>query len=233
MDISQTTVPDSTQVNAEDFLSGPRTVTIAAVREGTAQQPVNIDLVEFPGRAYRPNKTMRRVIEAAWGRDTDAYAGRRMTLYRDPEVTFGRDTPGGIKISNLSHIDRTITIALTVTRGRRAPVVVEPLPQTPQGESPRGATQGVDLAAPGAGPVEGAGVGASSTPPPAGGITPDHERVIKEHMVRAGISSAGVMELARQAAGRDLASARDLSSVEADALVVLLAELPDAPQDGA
>lgn len=213
MDISQTTAPDSTQVNAEDFLSGPRTVTVAAVREGTAQQPVNIDLVEFPGRAYRPNKTMRRVIEAAWGKDTDAYTGRKMTLYRDPEVTFGRDTPGGIRISNLSHINRTITIALTVTRGRRAPVIVEPLPQSPQGESPRGAARMLDT--PGAGKVEGADVAASSTPPPA-----DPLKEIGRLMKLADITErAHATAYVTDVIGREVASTKDLTDAEKDTVI--------------
>ena len=131
MDLSVTTAPDSTQVNADDLIGGPVTVTIAGVRQGNAEQPVNIDLVEFPGRAYRPSKSMRRVLVAAWGKDGDTYAGRRMTLYRDPEVTFGRDKVGGIKVSHLSHIEKRQTIALTTTRGKRAPHTVEPLPDAP------------------------------------------------------------------------------------------------------
>src|SRR5690606_15749531 len=95
---------------------------------GSAEQPVDVRLVEFPGRAYRPSKSMRRVLVAAWGADSTAYVGRRLTLYRDPEVTFGRDKVGGIKISHLSHIDKRLSIALTVTRGRRALQTVEPLP---------------------------------------------------------------------------------------------------------
>lgn len=128
MDISNTTVPDSTQVNAEDLLTGPRVVTISDVRLGTDEQPVNIDLVEFPGRAYRPSKTMRRVLVAAWGPEASTYVGRRMEIYRDPEVTFGRDKVGGIKIRALSHIEKRMSLALTVTRGKRSPHVVEPLP---------------------------------------------------------------------------------------------------------
>lgn len=129
MDISTTTTPDSTQINAEDFLGGPKTLTISGVSKGTAEQPVNIELVEIAGRVYRPSKSMRRVLVNAWGADSSVYAGRRMTLYRDAEVTFGRDKVGGIKISHLSHINARLTIALTVTRGRRAPFSVEPLPE--------------------------------------------------------------------------------------------------------
>ena len=129
MDLSQTIVPDSTQINAEDLqITGPRTVTITDVRAGNAEQPVNIDLAEYPGRAYRPGKSMRRVLVAAWGPDTAAYIGRRLTLYCDPSIRFGKDTTGGIRISHMSHIPKRLTLALTVTRGKRAPFTVEPLP---------------------------------------------------------------------------------------------------------
>lgn len=131
MDLTQTIAPRSDQVNADDLISGPVTVTVDSVTAGSAEQPVDVHLVEFPGRAYRPSKSMRRVMVAAWGADTAAYPGRRLTLYRDPEVTFGRDKVGGIKISHLSHIDKRLSLALTVTRGKRAPHVVEPLPDAP------------------------------------------------------------------------------------------------------
>lgn len=126
-DMAASIVPRSDQINADDILCGPITVTITDVTRGTAEQPVNVDLAEFPGRAYRPSKTVRRILVAAWGPDASTYAGRRMTLYRDPDVTFGREKVGGIRISHLSHIDKRLEIALTVTRGRRAMFTVEPL----------------------------------------------------------------------------------------------------------
>lgn len=128
MDISQTIAPRSDQLNADDLMAGPVTVTITNVREGAAEQPVDIDVAEYPGRAYRPNLTMRRVLVAAWGPDSTAYIGRRMTLYRDPDVKFGRDTVGGIKISHLSHLHKPLRLAITVKRGKREPYTVEPLP---------------------------------------------------------------------------------------------------------
>jgi len=127
MDISQTTAPKSDQQNFDDYIGGPKTVTIEKVTPGSLEQPVDVHLVEFPGRPYRPSKSMRRVMIKAWGIESAAYTGRRMTLYGDPEVTFGRDKVGGIKISHLSHIEKRLTLALTVTRGRRAPFNVEPL----------------------------------------------------------------------------------------------------------
>lgn len=128
MDLTDTIAPRSDQLNAEDLLTGPRTFTIEKVTAGSVEQPVEIHLVEFPGRPFKPSKTVRRILVAAWGSEADAYAGRRMTLYRDGTVRFGKDEVGGIRVSHLSHIDKRIQIALTVTRGKRAPFVVDPLP---------------------------------------------------------------------------------------------------------
>lgn len=198
MDLTESIAPKSDQLNAEDLLTGPRTFTIERVTEGSDEQPVNVHLVELPGRPYRPSKSMRRVMVHAWGKETAPYAGRRFTLYRDPEVTFGRDKVGGIKISHLSHIEKRLVLALTVTRGKRSPHVVEPL------------------------------VEAAPAPQP---YTPDHERVIGEHIKRTGLTSAEVLNTARAIAGRDLKTARDLTAAEADELIVTLAEVPAAEPD--
>ena len=127
MDISKTTEPKSDQQNYEDYLAGPKTVTISDVSHGSAEQPVVIHLAEYPGRPYKPNKSMRRVLLACWGKDASQYVGRRMKLYGDPTVRFGGDEVGGIKVSHLSHIDKPVKIALTVTRGKRQPHSVAPL----------------------------------------------------------------------------------------------------------
>lgn len=131
MDISSSTAPRSDQQNFDDYIAGPRTVTVEVVKQGTAEQPVEIHLVEFPGRPYKPSKSMRRVLVAAWGPEASVYAGRRIRLKGDPTVKFGRDVVGGIKIDALSHIEQPLTVSLTVTRGKRAPFVVQPLPDAP------------------------------------------------------------------------------------------------------
>lgn len=131
MDITETTAPRSDQQNFDDYATASRTVTISEVRKGTAEQPVEIHLVEFPGRPFKPSKTVRRVLVQMWGPETSNYTGRRMTLYGDPTVKFGGQVVGGIRVSHLSHIEKRTTLQLTTTRGKRAPYVVEPLPDTP------------------------------------------------------------------------------------------------------
>ena len=129
MDISTAAQPRSDQLNSDDLIGGPQIVTIVEVRKGNDEQPVEIVTKEFgPGRPYKPGKSMIRVLLAAWGKEASAYTGRRLMLYRDPEIRFGKDQVGGIRISAMSHIDSRLTLALTVTRGRRAPFTVEPLP---------------------------------------------------------------------------------------------------------
>lgn len=127
MDMTPTTEPKSDQQNFDDYLTGPKTVTIQEVKSGTPDQPVEIHLAEFPGRPFKPSKSMRRVLIAAWGPDSSVYAGRRLTLFGDPTVKFGGQAVGGIRISHLSHLPGTLSVALTVTRGKRAPFIVEPL----------------------------------------------------------------------------------------------------------
>jgi hypothetical protein len=127
MDITETIAPRSDQINAEDLLTGPRTFTVEKVTAGTPEQPVEIHLAGLPGRPFKPSKTVRRLLVAAWGPEANAYTGRRMTLYRDPAVRFGGSEVGGIRVSHLSDIDKRIQVALTVTRGKRQPFIIEPL----------------------------------------------------------------------------------------------------------
>jgi hypothetical protein len=126
-DMSQVIVPKSDQINAEDFLAGPRSYTIegVAISPGT-EQPVNIKLVGEP-RVWRPCKTMSRVLVAAWGPDAKVYSGRSLTLYRDPKVKWGGMEVGGIRVSHMSHIEREMLLQLTATNGKRAPHIVKPL----------------------------------------------------------------------------------------------------------
>lgn len=132
MDISQTIQPKSDQINADDLTAGPITVTIEEVKRGSQEQPVELHLASFPGRPFKPGLSMRRVLVNVWGKDAKEYVGRSMVLYRDPEITFGKEKVGGVRISHMSHMDKPLTMALTVTRGRRAPYKVEPLTQAPQ-----------------------------------------------------------------------------------------------------
>jgi len=127
MDILKTTEPKSDQQNYDDYTTAPKTVTITEVKSVGGDQPIELHLKEAPGRPYKPAKSMRRVIIAAWGSEASAYIGRQLTLYGDPSIRFGKDAVGGIRISHMSNITEPLTVSLTITRGKRAPFVVQPL----------------------------------------------------------------------------------------------------------
>jgi hypothetical protein len=132
LDITETLAPKSDQLNADDLMAGPRTVTITGVSRGDPDQPVNVTTAEFGDeRPFKPCKSMRRVMVAAWGVDAAAYVGRRMTIYREDKVRYGGAEVGGIRISHMSHLDKRLTLALTITRGKRAPFTVDPLLDEP------------------------------------------------------------------------------------------------------
>ena len=125
-----TAEPRSDQWNADDFLGGARTFTIAGVKEGTAEQKYDIAL-EGETRAWRPPLGMLRVLMDAWGDESNVWVGRRVTLYRDQTVRFGKEVPGGIRISHLSHIPKVMNFKVTTSRGKRETYTVQPLPDAP------------------------------------------------------------------------------------------------------
>ena len=127
-DMKQVIIPKSDQLNADDLLSGPITVKITAVNvKGGQEQPVSISYEGDSGKPYKPCKSMCRVLVSAWGADSALYVGRSMTLYCDTRVKWGGMEVGGIRISHMTNIADTMTMALTVTRANKKPFVVQPL----------------------------------------------------------------------------------------------------------
>lgn len=126
MNILATITPKSDQLNADDLIGRTMTIKVreVSIRAGE-DQPVSFFFEGDDGKPFKPCKSMRRVIVHAWGANTAEYVGRSMTLFCDPNVTFGKDKVGGIRISHLSDIDADLTMALTVTRANRKPYTVK------------------------------------------------------------------------------------------------------------
>jgi hypothetical protein len=120
-DLRPSVVPKSDQLNAEQLLTAPLTITVNKVSiAASPEQPVVINYDGDNGRPYKPCKTMRKLLIFAWGQDGSQWIGRSMTLYNNPEVKFGGELVGGIRISHLSHIASDISVSLTATRGKKA-----------------------------------------------------------------------------------------------------------------
>ena len=127
-DMRSVIAPKSDQLNADDMISGPMTITISGVKlTPGAEQPVSISFNGDGGKPWRPCKSMSRVLVSAWGPDANVYAGKSLTLYRDPAVTWGGMAVGGIRISHMSHIEKDLMLMLTMTKKSRAPHMVKKL----------------------------------------------------------------------------------------------------------
>jgi len=124
-----TIIPKSDQLNSDDLIGGVmKTITVTKVsRCKEPEQPIAINFDGDGGKPYKPCKSMRRVLVNVWGPDGQAYVGRQMKLYRDDTVKFGGMDVGGIRISEVSHIEKPVTMALTATRASRKPFTVRPL----------------------------------------------------------------------------------------------------------
>lgn len=126
-DMRAVLMPKSDQINADDLVGGPITITIREVRITAGQeQPVSI-YFEGSDKAFRPCKTMGRALMEMWGPDAGKYIGHSLTLYRDPTVKFGKDAVGGVRISHATGITERKVMMLTATRGQRKPHAVLPL----------------------------------------------------------------------------------------------------------
>ena len=99
MNLARTITPKSDQLNADDFITGPITIKVTAIKGSSdPQQPVSIYYEGDNGKPYKPCKSMRRVLVSAWGANGLEYVGRSITLYRDDSVLFGGIAVGGIRI---------------------------------------------------------------------------------------------------------------------------------------
>lgn len=127
VDMSNTIIAKSDQLNSDDLIGRSITIKITNVTAVPGDQPIGIFYEGDDGKPWKPCKSMRRVLVHVWGVDGKEYIGRSLTLYRDPEVKFGGIAVGGIRISHMSHLAAPMQIALTERRGSKKPYVVKPL----------------------------------------------------------------------------------------------------------
>lgn len=126
--------PRSDQLNYVDFAAGPEVFTIDHTedyRDDKGGNRVAIHMVERPGRPFKPSATNLRLMAIGWTDNDTDWPGRRVQLGGDPEVTFGREKVGGIRVLALSDIEQPFTAKLNVSRGRRQSFRVERLDEAP------------------------------------------------------------------------------------------------------
>lgn len=141
-DLRDTIVPKSDQLNADQLLGGPMTLTITDVSRGSEDQPVVIDYEGSNGRPYKPCKSMRKVLIYAWGEDGSKWVGRSITVFNKPDVKWGGVAVGGIRISHMTDIPSDLQLALAETKGKKSPFTVKRLDLSDEVKRTRGHLEG-------------------------------------------------------------------------------------------
>lgn len=137
-DISALLMAKSDQINAADL---PRGVSIVARIVSTqvsagAEQKMTVKLERLDGvpvKLFRPCLGMQRLMAEAWGTKRSAYVGRVLRLETDPDVTYGKEKTGGVRITGMSDVPASFTYTLktgrTATRPHRVEKLTAPAPQ--------------------------------------------------------------------------------------------------------
>lgn len=119
----------SDQWNAADLVGVARTFTIVAVKINlAADQKVSVEFAESPDKVWRPCKGMGRVMAELWrtGEPQDL-VGKRVSLFCDPDVTYGASTTGGIRISAMSDIAEVRRVNVKISRTKFKQYDIKPL----------------------------------------------------------------------------------------------------------
>jgi len=126
VDVSDTIVAKSDQLNADDLISGEITVQITGVNRCDKDQPIAISITggHMP---FKPCKTVRRILVSAWGANAANWIGQSMVLYRDPSVKWGGENVGGIRIRAMTGIKAPLILALAESRKSKAKITIQPL----------------------------------------------------------------------------------------------------------
>lgn len=130
-DITETLAPKSEQLDNIELTPEGRIFTVerVTVKKGT-EQPVSVFFTDFP-RPWKPGVNQRRVLGHCWGKKSSQWVGRRVHLYRDASVSYGKDQTGGTRIRALSHIDGPMDAPVLLSQGRSSTYRVEPLTDAP------------------------------------------------------------------------------------------------------
>ncbi len=127
MNLLETIAPKSDQLNADDLIAGPRTITITRVTVAIGEQPVSIYFDGDNGKPYKPGKSMRRVLVKLYGDKAENLVGQSLTLFLDPAVKWAGQAVGGIRISHATGLQGPLTMALTESKGARKLFTVKPM----------------------------------------------------------------------------------------------------------
>lgn len=109
---------ESDRIVGDDLIAGPRTFTVSKVSGVIDEKKKKRLVLQLDGanKPFIPCKGMARLLGHFWGADAAKWVGRVLTLYRDPDVRFGADTTGGVRVCAVSDIDRTEKVPIRTSQ---------------------------------------------------------------------------------------------------------------------
>jgi len=127
LDVTAAIQPKSDQLNADNLITGPRTIRIREVRIVQGEQPIHVFFDGDDGKPWKPSKTSARCMATIWGSNAEGWVGLSLMIFLDPTVTWSGAAVGGIRISHMEGLDKPRSLMLTKTRGQKGAVVIKPL----------------------------------------------------------------------------------------------------------
>ena len=94
----------SDQLNSADLIGAARIIKITKITLGTAEQRMVIHFEGDEKKPYKPCRSMVRLLNYLWGDNEQRWIGKSMRVVCDPDVIFGKDKVGGIRITHVSDI---------------------------------------------------------------------------------------------------------------------------------
>lgn len=127
-DVTKAIAPKSDQLNADDLITGPRTIKIRDVEvKATADQPIFVYFDGDDNKPWKPSKTAARCLASIWGANAAQWVGLSCTIYNDPTVTWAGAAVGGVRVSHMEGLDKPRQLQLTKTRGKKSAVTIQPI----------------------------------------------------------------------------------------------------------
>ncbi len=126
--------PRSDQLNADDLIIGNKVIKITKVLVNlqSEQQKVVVHYENDQGKPWKPSKSMGRVLAEILGGDFATWSGQEIELFKNKEITFGKDKCGGIQIAAMSALTNQTTFMITTKRGVKSKITILPLLTAPQ-----------------------------------------------------------------------------------------------------
>jgi len=121
--------PRSDQLNSDDLIVGNIViqVTKVIVNLQSEQQKIIVHYVGDNGKPWKPSKSMGRALAEILGGDFSNWEGQEIELFRNKEISFGKDKCGGIQIAAMGALKNAITIMITTKRGVKSKFTIQPL----------------------------------------------------------------------------------------------------------